>query len=188
VKLLARVPSEELVRRFISAQENSDFSYAEVGATRDLPPAGYNIDHNRVELGRGAATWERAKTAVRAWKMFDHPLARVYWDNTPLQPGNTVAMLARHLGFYSLDACRIVYCIDEPSRFGFAYGTLAQHAERGEERFSVEWDLQTDVVTYDLFAFSRPRASLARIAAPYSRQLQYHFAKLSKAAMVKACR
>jgi uncharacterized protein (UPF0548 family) len=25
-------------------------------------------------------------------------------------------------------------------RFGFAYGTLAQHAESGEERFTVEWN------------------------------------------------
>jgi uncharacterized protein (UPF0548 family) len=120
--------------------------------------------------------------------MFEHSLTRIYWPDTPLVAGNTVGMLAHHLGFHSLSGCRIVYVINEPHRFGFAYGTLPQHAESGEERFLVEWDEGTDVVTYDLYAFSRPRAPLARLAAPYARSLQKKFVLLSKAAMVKACR
>jgi len=34
-------------------------------------------------------------------------------------------------GVWFLNAARIVYVIDEPRRFSFAYGTLPGHAERG---------------------------------------------------------
>jgi uncharacterized protein (UPF0548 family) len=190
MRLYASVPSDEEVRAFLQSVERSTFSYADVGATRDAGrPAGFkNYDHNRVELGRGAETWERAKAAIRGWKMFEHSLTKIFWPDTPLVAGNSVGMLAHHLGFHSLSACRVVYVIDEPTRFGFAYGTLPAHAESGEERFLVEWDRATDVVSYDLYAFSRPRAMLAKIAAPYARSLQRQFVKLSKEAMVEACR
>ena len=46
-------------------------------------------------------------------------------------------------------------------RFGFGYGTLPRHAERGEERFSVEWYREDGCVYYDVFAFSRPKHPLA---------------------------
>ncbi len=165
MQLYASVPSDDEVRAFLRNVETSPFSYAEVGATRDSGrPSGYNVDHNCVELGRGAEVWERAKAAIHGWKMFEHALTQIFWPNTPLVVGYSVGMLAHHLGFHSLSACRIVYVIDEPTRFGFAYGTLPAHAETGEERFTVEWDRNTDIVTYDLYAFSRPRAPLAAVA------------------------
>ena len=48
-----------------------------------------------------------------------------------------MAVLARSLGLWWLNACRIVCVIDEDrpvTGFGFAYGTLPDHAESGEER------------------------------------------------------
>ena len=46
-------------------------------------------------------------------------------------------------------------------RFGFAYGTLREHAESGEERFTVEWSRDDDRVWYDILAFFAPaRCSL----------------------------
>jgi uncharacterized protein (UPF0548 family) len=97
----------------------------------------------------------------------------------------------RHFGFYSLNACRIVYVVDEKgplTRFGFAYGTLAEHAESGEERFMVEWNRDQDRVWYDILAFSRPKKILARLGYPLSRLLQRQFARASKAAMLQAAR
>jgi len=75
--------------------------------------------------------------------------------------------------------------IDEPRRFGFAYGTLPGHAERGEERFLIEW-LTDDTVWYDLDAISCPRYWAARVAYPVARRLQRQFARLSKASMAAA--
>ena len=89
----------------------------------------------------------------------------------------------------SLNAARIVYTVDSNdsgATYGFAYGTLVEHVEQGEERFTVEYDPANDAVWYDLFAFSKPRHPLARIAYPISRYLQRRFAQASLRAMLSA--
>jgi uncharacterized protein (UPF0548 family) len=120
--------------------------------------------------------------------MFNMPWLRLDRTSAPIQVGTDVAVSVHHFGFYSLNACRIVYVVDEEDpvkRFGFAYGTLAEHAESGEERFTVEWD-RGDTIWYDILAFSRPRNLLARLGYPLSRLLQKRFAEDSKAAMLEA--
>jgi uncharacterized protein (UPF0548 family) len=72
-------------------------------------------------------------------------------------------------------------------RFGFAYGTLLDLAEIGEERFLVEFNPEHQEVWYDIRAFSRP-GTLARLGYPIARGLQRRFVRDSKAAMVKAVR
>ena len=73
-------------------------SYAEVGATRQFAPAGYAVDHNRIPLGKGLATFHRAVDAIRQWKMFQMPWLTLCWTSTPIEVGATVAVLASHLG------------------------------------------------------------------------------------------
>ena len=182
-------PTEDEVRRFISKQKNSSFSYPDVGASASAVPAGYNVDHNRVQLGRGENTWQRALGAIRAWRMFSMPWVNLHWPGAPIVVGTDIAVSVHHFGFYSLNACRIVYLVDEEGtmkRFGFAYGTLAEHGESGEERFTIEWNRADDTVWYDILAFSRPRQMLARLGYPLSRSLQKRFAEGSKAAMINA--
>jgi uncharacterized protein (UPF0548 family) len=184
-------PSQDAILRFIWQQRDSAFSYPEMGASAIAVPAGYNVDHNRVPLGSGEVTWQRAKQAIRTWQMFNLPWVHLYWPNAPIQVGTSVAVSINHFGFYSLNACRIVYVVDEDGpikRFGFAYGTLAEHAESGEERFTVEWNREDDSVWYDILAFSRPRQMLARLGYPLSRLLQKRFAGGSKASMFQAVR
>ena len=56
-----------------------------------------------------------------------------------IESGTVVAVLIRHLGFWSLNGCRVLYHLDGgDTRFGFAYGTLTNHAEAGEELFALE--------------------------------------------------
>jgi uncharacterized protein (UPF0548 family) len=182
-------PSEDEIRRFISRQSDSGLSYPDVGASATAVATGYNVDRNRVQLGRGEGTWQRAAEAIREWRMFSMPWLSLHWTSAPIKVGTDVAVLVRHFGFYSLNACRIVYVVDEEDplkRFGFAYGTLAEHAESGEERFTVEWNPADDKVWYDILAFSRPRHMLARMGYPLSRFLQKRFAEGSKAAMLEA--
>lgn len=71
-------------------------------------------------------------------------------------------------------------------RFGFAYGTTATHAERGEERFLIEWDRVTDSVSYDILAFSRPQTWFVRLGYPVARIYQSRFAASSLQAMARA--
>jgi uncharacterized protein (UPF0548 family) len=184
-------PSDDEIRRFISRQKDSGFSYPEVGASATAAPTGYNVDHNRIRLGKGEDTWQGAANAIRAWKMFSMPWVSLHWPSAPILVGTDVAVSVHHFGFYSLNACRVVYVVDEEGpikRFGFAYGTLAEHAESGEERFTIEWNREDDRVWYDLLAFSRPQQVLARVGYPLSRLLQKRFAAGSKAAMLRAIR
>jgi uncharacterized protein (UPF0548 family) len=178
-------PSPDTIRAFISAQKNQRFSYAEVGCTGGRAPKGYSADRNRIKLGQGLEVFERARNAIRRWKMFDIPWISLCWPDTPIETGATVAVLISHLGFWSLNACRIVYVIEEHGtlqRYGFAYGTLPQHGELGEERFTVEYHSDDETVWYDLYALSRP-GPIARLAYPFTRALQKRFAKDSKATM-----
>jgi len=119
--------------------------------------------------------------------MFAPPLVWIEPQGTPISTGDVVGVVAHALGVWWLNAARIVYVIDEPRWFGFAYGTLPGHVERGEERFSVEW-LDDDTVWYDLMAFSRPHYWGARLVKPFARRLQRRFVRLSKAEMCKAVR
>lgn len=185
---LASRPSEEEIGQLIAAQRDAQFSYEEVGATRGEFPAGYAALRADSDLGRSESCFMRACAAVREWKMFAVPNLRLHFPSTPIEVGRVVAVLARHFGFWSLNFCRIVYVLDEDGpvrRFGFAYGTLREHAERGEERFVVEWDRNSDRVSYHIASFSRP-AGVVVLAVPIAKGLQKQFLRESVNAMRRA--
>lgn len=179
---LLKRPIKLEIEAFIAAARGSVLTYADVSATDSEPPPGYVLDHNRIELGRD---WESAKEAIREWRMFDFDWVELCWPDTPIETGQTVAVLIRHFGLYSLNAVRIVYTIDEPDWFGFAYGTLEDHGESGEERFMVGRD-GDGKIWYDLKAFSKPNHALAKLGYPIVRMLQKRFGQDSKRAMFRA--
>ena len=173
----------------MSRQAESSFTYPEVGASRGDPPSGYAIDHHTVRLGAGQATFQAAREAINGWEMFNVDWTEVHAPDSPIATGVNVAVLARVLGLWYLNACRIVYLIDVTGpveTYGFAYGTLRDHAERGEERFTVVWDHADDSVRYEQFAFSRPNNLLTRLNYPLARTAQKRFAKDALAAMRRA--
>ena len=126
-----------------------------------------------------------AKAALGRWEQFNLGWVQAWSPDESINAGGLVAVAGRSLGLWWLNACRIVYLVDEMQprrRFGFAYGTLPGHVECGEERFLVEWR-EDDTVWYDVRAFSRPRLWAARIAYPLTRLLQKQFARDSRVAM-----
>lgn len=185
-------PNEQQIAAFLATQRDLTFSYAEVGCTRGAPPPGYVLDHNRARLGVGRATFERAIVALRAWRQSSLGWTSVHPRGAPTTPGTDVAVVVIHFGFWSLNACRVLYAFDEDDahagvrRIGFAYGTLPAHGEIGEERFTVEWHAADDSVWYDLYALSRAGDPLVRLAYPLARRLQRRFARDSKQAMIDA--
>ena len=188
-----QTPDEEAVARFLARQAALDLSYSPSGFTNAPAPAGWAVDHNRVCLGRGRAVFERSKAALRSWTMFDLGWVRLRPVGVPLEVGRQVCVMARSLGVVAVNACRIVQTFDEvsapggpPHRFGFTYGTLPGHVERGEERFVVTWDPTSDEVWYDILAYSQPQHLLARLGKPWVRRQQARFARDSMAAMVAA--
>jgi uncharacterized protein (UPF0548 family) len=104
--------------------------------------------------------------------------------------GSTVGVLCRSFGLWSLHVCRIVYVVEESNglkdRFGFAYGTLPHHFERGEERFVVEHDHRDERVWYEVRMLCRPGHLLSRLGDPIVRRLQRKFGVLTKSAMRRA--
>jgi uncharacterized protein (UPF0548 family) len=179
-------PSEAAIRTFLEAQARLELSYPDVEATANQPPAGYTVDRTRVRLGAGQAVFHAAQAALRRWEQFHLGWVELCWPQTPLEPGQVVGLLAHFFGLWSLNACRVVYAVQEPRRFGLAYGTLPEHAESGEERFTVTWEEVDDAVYYDILAFSRPNGLLSRLGYPLARRLQRRFARDSAAAMLRA--
>jgi uncharacterized protein (UPF0548 family) len=187
--ILTCKPRAEQIDAFLAAQADRPFSYPEVGGTRGAPPRGYFIDHRRTPLGTGRDVFQRARRALGGWKHYGMHWVELHRPDTPLAAGSTVAIVAGRLGLWSLNACRIVYTFDEPgdvARFGYAYGTLPDHMERGEERFTIEWRRDDDSVWYDLFAFSWPNHFVSQCGLPYIRRLQKRFAVDSAASLQAA--
>jgi uncharacterized protein (UPF0548 family) len=185
-----RRPSQLAVDRFAARSQELSLSYAPIGLAQG-EPAGYDIGEIAVAIGRGRPDFERAKAAVAAWKPFDIGWVETTPRSPSLSPGTVITLLVHHVGIWSLNGCRIVYGIGDRERgltFGFAYGTLANHAESGEEMFAVSLDPESEDVTYRIRAVSRPRALLARIGSPLARSLQARFRRESADALQRAVR
>lgn len=186
---LLRRPTEEQIRQFLFAEQHKPFSYPNPVPGGQPTPRGYTVDHNRIRLGAGREVFERGVEALKHWKMFNFAWLNLCWAEAPIETGTTVGVLARLPGFWSLNACRIVFVIDEEGevrRYGFAYGTLPAHVERGEESFVIEWHSKDDSVWYDILAYSRPNHLLAKMGYPVTRLLQKRFARDSMKAMLSA--
>ena len=187
---LARRPSPEQIDRFLRDSQILPLSYGPTGIVT-ANAAGEDLDETTVAIGHGKAAFERARAALIGWKQFEIGWVETFPPAAPIVSGTVVAVLIRHLGFWSLNGCRVLYgvgSLNDPARFGFAYGTLTNHAESGEELFEVFIDPQTDEVSYRIRAMSWPQAALARVGQPVVRVLQERFRDQSAAAMKRATR
>jgi uncharacterized protein (UPF0548 family) len=187
--LTFRRPSAEAIRDFLASQSNLGFTYAAVGATASQPPAGYTVDHTRVKLGEGEEAFRKARAALLRWEQFRLGWMEAWSSKPTIEPDGPVAIIARDLGVWWVNACRVVYVVDEEEpirRYGYASGTLPAHAGEGEERFLVEWDPASGAVWYDILAFSRPHGVLARLGRPHMRRVQKRFGRESAAVMRRA--
>jgi uncharacterized protein (UPF0548 family) len=181
-----RRPSELELTAFRLRQGRRAFSYPHPGCTRtETCPPGYVADHTRVGLGHGPGVFAAAREVLRSWGQFPAPWAVIAPPVPPVREGAVAVVLARVGGVWVRSAARVVYATDEPGRFGYAYGTLPGHVERGEERFLVEM-LADGSVWYDLLAYSRPGHPLVRLGYPLARRLQRRFARDSAAAVRRA--
>lgn len=183
-----RKPTDTEVAALIARERGAAFTYAEVGATADEPmPVGYAHDVYGTVLGRGEACFERAAAALARFANYPRAFTRIHADgNATPHAGLVFVAEIAHLGFHSQNGCRVITVVDELGpirRYGFAFGTLPSHEERGEERFVVSFDRVSDEVRYDVRAFSKPRGALARLGAPIARALQRRFQRETCEAM-----
>ena len=172
---LARRPSPRDIDLFLDEQRAARLTYSPEAVSQSNPE-GFNIDTARAQIGVGQAAFAAATRALSTWQMFPRGWTEVFPFAAPVRKGDNVAVLARHLGFWSLNACRIVEGMStSEARAGFAYGTLEDHTESGQEWFSVQLDPADGSVWYFIRAVSRPQAPLAKLGYPVARYLQARF-------------
>ncbi|MEM9821314.1 MAG: DUF1990 domain-containing protein [Bacteroidota bacterium] len=174
MKAAINFPKKHVLDPFLDQQEQLSFSYQEVGQTRQSALQFYDNDHHHFSLGRGEGIWQKAKKALVNWQQFPPEWTNIYPGDAPLASNTNVLVLFKVLGIWWINSARIVYHFDEINRFGFAYGTLPNHIERGEEVFWVERDDQFNV-SYQIKAFSRPAHPLVWMAYPMARFFQKRF-------------
>jgi uncharacterized protein (UPF0548 family) len=184
----ARRPSPHRIDRFLRESQGLPLSYSPIGIVK-ADSARQDVEETAVVIGHGLADFERARAALMEWKQFNIGWVETFPRRAPIAIGTVVAVLIRHLGFWSLNGCRVLYTVggaDDAARSGLAYGTLTNHAESGEELFEVSMDPQSGDVMYRIRAMSRPQAMVTRFGQPIVRALQARFRRHSVEAMKRA--
>jgi uncharacterized protein (UPF0548 family) len=185
---LARRPSSREIEEFIARSRDLPLSYNPIGIAKESPH-GFKVDEASGVIGHGQKDFARAKLALAEWRHFDFGWVELFPRGAAIEPGSVVAILVHHLGFWSLNGCRVVYTLGDRQKgasFGFAYGTLSNHAEMGEEIFEVSLVPETEEVVYRIRAVSKARATLAKLGYPFTRSLQARFRRDSIAALRRA--
>jgi uncharacterized protein (UPF0548 family) len=157
------------LEKFLTEARSHEPTYADIGASRnDVMPTGFHHVRREERIGV-AADFERAAEGLRTWAVHEGAGFRIY-PHEPVAPGATVIALTSVGPFRIAAPCRVTGIFKEPDVFGFTYGTLPGHPERGEESFVVH---RRDGATFfAISAFSVPADVLARLGAPVSRAVQ----------------
>lgn len=128
-------PTEEDLVRLRKARP----TYDHVGSTLGPEPvAGPNRHEASVKVGVGEAAFLAARDALRCWAPQCSLGASIAPPDVAPDLGETVALGLGVGPLRMLVPNRIVAVVDEPDRYGYAYGTLPGHPERGEELFLIE--------------------------------------------------
>jgi uncharacterized protein (UPF0548 family) len=167
-----RPSDSEAIERLLGRLRNAEPTYRQVGATLSGgSPEGFRHDRYEADLGRGPQTYQRAVQGLKTWKAHRLPGVRVFPEGQEIQIAATVIVILGTPVVALAAPCRIVGVVDEPARWGFAYGTLPGHPEQGEEAFVVSTS-PDETVRFDIMAFSRPGDSVVRLSGPIGRGVQ----------------
>jgi uncharacterized protein (UPF0548 family) len=132
-------------------------------------PNGLQRRHWTTRL-RGNNAFALGRAALDTWAVH-RGAGLVLAADGLIAAGTNVAFSAPlPMGFVD-GTCRIVAVVDDPDRYGFAYGTLGLHPETGEESFLVVREQSGDV-RFDVEGVSRPTQTLARLVPPIAHRLQ----------------
>jgi uncharacterized protein (UPF0548 family) len=166
---LHRATSQQLAV-LLEACRSDRLTYEPSGGSIDgMTPSGLQRHHWTTAL-HGPDSFGPAAQAIRTWAMHRGSGLEVAADG-PIAVDTNVAISAPlPIGFVDV-TCRIVAVVDEPDRYGFAYGTLSVHPEQGEEAFLVVRD-GDGTVHFDVDAVSRPIQRLARLVPAVANRLQ----------------
>jgi uncharacterized protein (UPF0548 family) len=161
---------------------SDSLSYEGIGGSLDpakAPPGLHR--HEWTTPLDGSAAFDRGMAAINAWAVHRGAGLLVATDG-PIAVGTNVAISAPLPVGYVDATCRIVAVVDEPNRYGFAYGTLSVHPERGEEAFLLTRG-DDGLVRFEVHAVTSPAMALARLVPPITDHLQDRAARKYLTAM-----
>lgn len=165
-------PSPAYLAELADRLRYQEVTYAERGQTKSaLLPVGYLHQRVTAVVGRGEVAWANAREGLLRWRAHKGAGLTIYPTDALIEPGVVVIATAQFGPVCLVIPCKVIYRTDEAERFGFAYGTLPGHPERGEEAFHVTQDNE-GTVRFEVVAFSRPADLVAKIGAPIGRAVQ----------------
>jgi uncharacterized protein (UPF0548 family) len=164
--LRLRQPSDAVLTEALLTFSRLEPTYPDLGASlgETLPP-GYHHGRSSIALGRGDEVWAAARAALDQWRAHTGAGVGVHPADAPLAAGGTVALSVRIGPVVDVFGCRIVQVVDEADRYGFAYGTLPGHPERGEESFVLDRN-EPGSVTFTVTVFAQGAQLVTRLAQP----------------------
>jgi uncharacterized protein (UPF0548 family) len=160
------------MQRLVELLQNAQPTYSDLGATiAGGRPEGFHYDRYQTDLGHGREIFERAVEGLKAWESHHLPGVRVFPKGQEIRTGATVVVTLGTSLLALAAPCRIVSVVGDQTHWGFAYGTLPGHPERGEEAFVVSI-ASDEMVRFEVVAFSRPDDALVRLSGPIGRAIQ----------------
>ena len=186
-----RKPTTNRMQRWLRTRAELPVFTNEANIPQTLPH-GFRRNQGRRKLGSGETVYRASSEALSRWQMFPHEWVTIEPREARVETGQTVAVVARCLGVWAVNACQVVdvseHVEDGVRRFGFTYATVGDHAVRGAERFEIVWDQHDDTVWYELASYSRPRHWLVWLTLPYFRRVQRRFLRDSQSALLQSLR
>ena len=157
-----------MLERLLEQARVAEPTYPEVGATHDERlPDGYRHDRDERHV---AGSFDAAAEATRGWGPQRGAGIELVPADARVELGTTALFVIRATPFWAVAPVRVVYVVDEPGRFAYAWGTLPGHPERGEASLSLERD--DGGMTLRVVSFSRVDDALARLGSPLAKRLQ----------------
>ena len=109
---LTRRPAPAAIDRFLRDSQDLPVSYARSVWSGTCPSTVRSTSRSSRSAG-APADFERAKAALMAWKQFDIGWVDLFPRQAPVAVGTVVAVVIRHLGFWSMNGCRVLYHVDD---------------------------------------------------------------------------
>jgi uncharacterized protein (UPF0548 family) len=127
---------DERLRRLLATAEQAELSYDHPGST--LQPGSVTGVPDRSLSIEIVGNMTSAARTLCQWAPHGGIRARIHPEAAPIAVGTTLLVIAPFGPFELAVPDRVVAVVEDAGRFGFAYGTLAGHAEAGEELFLAE--------------------------------------------------
>jgi len=166
---IGRRSAEELEARLVEACDARP-TYEAIGSTHpDRPHGPAYVDSSR-KVPTASGSMDRARHALRTWVAQQGLGAHIAPPDAPVTEGTTLLVVLPAGPIELVAPVRVMWVIDEPDRFGFGYGTLPGHPERGEESFVAQ--ARDDEITLTVAVDAVPASWAARLAGPVGSAVQ----------------